>query len=83
MAAGYDTLFLFHSSLLLEALFLLALSEYCDFAPTGSSLVLDVVVVFGDVSTAVGTEVETCMMGMQGKETVERLTLLRAQWANP
>lgn len=37
------------------------------------------VVVFGDVSTAVVTELESCMMGMQGKETAERLTLLRAQ----
>lgn len=35
------------------------------------------------MSTAVVTEVESCMMGMQGKETAERLTLLRAQWANP
>lgn len=45
------------------------MSEYCDFAPIGSSLVLHVVVVFGDVSTAVVREVESCMMGMQGKET--------------
>lgn len=57
-------------------------SEYCDLAPIGSSLVLDVVVVFEDMRTAVVIDVETCMMGMQGKETVERLTLLRAQWAN-
>lgn len=31
----------------------------CEFAPIGCSLVLDVVGVFGDVSTAGGTEVET------------------------
>lgn len=44
----------------LEAFFLLDVSEYCDFSPIGSSLVSHVVVpVFGGVSTAVGTEVET------------------------
>lgn len=44
--------FFFLSSLLLEAFFLLDESEYSDFAPIGSSLVLHVVVVFGDVNTA-------------------------------
>lgn len=62
--------FLFFTSLLLLEAFLLDVRKCCDFGSIGSSLVFHVVVpVFGDLSTAVGTEVETCIMGMQGRET--------------